>query len=901
MAAPSTDASGRVYVGAIVSSTGIAELQSTGRLTLDLPISPPNFTTEAFHKLEARLYNGPKAQKYPLAQASLIATFAGAPMALRNEFEVTAPYLLRPGSVSRFGFAFANADPENASHVTQIKIEQPEGKPLFANAKAVELAGGSTTGRWNISADNRTIWWNSTDPRGVEVRALHAADWWVDIVASNNTTRFGTGIRAPRPDYWNATLRFEETGYETTAWRWGSGHPWIVTAEVPPEDPLNNRTGYATAPGLHTFTATMNGAPAVRPGRGEYRVLPGSGNSVAGLKAALAKSHLTVSDYDVPLGERLQVTADFQAVLKELAGKGVTQLAYTFKLFSPPGLVTGRPSLNFTVPAESLPLQPLRALSAGDVTGDGVPELAAASGNGNVYLREGATRRELWGSPDGAPGAVVFARLSGEPAAVLLSGHASGEVQRHDPVTGANSVVASAGTGRRVTALRVVETASGEASRIYVEFQREQDAPGEGGFLILDGAGNQEAALTWSLVPASGGRNLAVGNFSPPGGAPRPGGAFLSLGSLEAFGADGSRLWSLDPSAADPLQLCTVPRFVLPWEASGSSGTRLLVFLENPASRETCIAAWDHEGAPVGGFRGTTLPSPLAFAAITHGLGAPTTTSALVLAGASGELEIYHWSDAGLAWRRTASWRVVEEVAVDSWNPTRSLVCQTLGQKPVPLPALPRGTLEVDPFETYRVCMQVTGERTTGIEGVYSDRSAPVVTALLVTPDFMAVGYTYEAAGHVALYTYPVGGSSRGTHYDVELPGATDAAGPTSLLLYSDTALGGPLLLAAGSDGHLVAMDPATGDVVWTEEVGDSLGRFSFNVHVPLGGLFGAHLVVAELSWTNPAGANPPQDLDLLKQAARLVAPFIVVDQDGREVLDPVYTVVLLQWERGER
>ncbi|HWG91141.1 MAG TPA: hypothetical protein VNZ52_09880 [Candidatus Thermoplasmatota archaeon] len=819
-------------------------------------------------------------------------------MALRNEFEVTAPYLLRPGNTSRFGFAFANADPENASHVTQIKIEQREGKPLFRDASGVPFTTSSTSGTWEISHDKRTIWWNSTDPDGVEVRSLTAADWWVDIVASNNTTPFGTGLRAPRSDYLNATLRFEETGYETTAWRWGSGHPWIVTAEVPPEDPLNNRTGYSTAPGLHSFTATMNGPPAVRPGRGEYRVLPGSGNSVAGLKAALAKSHLTVSDYEVPIGKSVRVTADFQAVLKELAGKGATQLAYTFKLFSPPSLVTGRPALNFTVAAEDLPFQPIHALALGDVTGDGVPEIAAASGSGNVYLREGMTREELWGSPDGRPLAVAVARFSGSSLPVVLSGHASGEVRRHDAVTGAATVLASAGD-HAVTALHVVEAATGVVSRVYAEYQERPDAPGVGGFLILDGSGNVEALRRWKLVPASDGRNLAVGRFASPEGVLTSGAAFLSMTSLSAFDANGALLWSVDPRSADPQQVCTVPRFVLAWEAPGATGTRLVVLLESPSAHVTCISTYNPDGVQAGNVISTTAVPKLAFASLTEGLGTPAPTPTLVLAGLSGTVALYHWEDGATAWSQRSVHLLVEKESLNPWSVVRNVACQVLGSPPA-LPASLRSLPHQDVVETYQVCLEVSG----GVESdglhVDKDRSEPVVTALLATPGFLAVGYTYEAEGRVGIFRYGRGGSYT-ARYDLELLEATDAAGPRQLLLLEESPLGGSLILAAGSDGRLTAIDPESGEVAWSEPVGESLGRFGFNIQVPLGGLFGAHLVVAELSWTNPAGANPPQDLDLLKQAARLVAPFIVVDEQGREVLDPAYTVVLFQWERGER
>jgi hypothetical protein len=75
-----------------------------------------------------------------------------------------------------------------------------------------------------------------------------------------------------------------------------------------------------------------------------------------------------------------------------------------------------------------------------------------------------------------------------------------------------------------------------------------------------------------------------------------------------------------------------------------------------------------------------------------------------------------------------------------------------------------------------------------------------------------------------------------------------------------------------------------------------SVGKFSFSFPIPLGALFGTHLIVSTLSWDQ----TDPTSHATVHQAARLADWFEVVDVDGTPVEFPTYRVVAVLQDRAE-
>lgn len=70
----------------------------------------------------------------------------------------------------------------------------------------------------------------------------------------------------------------------------------------------------------------------------------------------------------------------------------------------------------------------------------------------------------------------------------------------------------------------------------------------------------------------------------------------------------------------------------------------------------------------------------------------------------------------------------------------------------------------------------------------------------------------------------------------------------------------------------------------WTVSPTEFVGRFIFNVGIPMGGFYGAHIVKMTLAWEDPSGGA---------REAHLVDWFHVVDVDGKPVSAPQYSIEL--------
>ena len=90
-------------------------------------------------------------------------------------------------------------------------------------------------------------------------------------------------------------------------------------------------------------------------------------------------------------------------------------------------------------------------------------------------------------------------------------------------------------------------------------------------------------------------------------------------------------------------------------------------------------------------------------------------------------------------------------------------------------------------------------------------------------------------------------------------------------------------VLGVGTGSGVLRIISNEGDTLLTSDAAARVGRFSFLAHIPRGGFFGTHLLVARLTWE--AGG--------VQQEARLMDWFEAVDPAGRPVDHPTYYAAL--------
>lgn len=102
---------------------------------------------------------------------------------------------------------------------------------------------------------------------------------------------------------------------------------------------------------------------------------------------------------------------------------------------------------------------------------------------------------------------------------------------------------------------------------------------------------------------------------------------------------------------------------------------------------------------------------------------------------------------------------------------------------------------------------------------------------------------------------------------------------------------GGRGVAIATADGTLEVREDAGGNVLLATSPTQAVGRLAIRAPVPMGGFFGAHLLVANVEWTDALGKP---------HAVGLADWFHVVDVDGTPVNAPVYRVVMVGRDRAE-
>ncbi|HEX2023035.1 MAG TPA: hypothetical protein VHH36_09985, partial [Candidatus Thermoplasmatota archaeon] len=165
-------------------------------------------------------------------------------------------------------------------------------------------------------------------------------------------------------------------------------------------------------------------------------------------------------------------------------------------------------------------------------------------------------------------------------------------------------------------------------------------------------------------------------------------------------------------------------------------------------------------------------------------------------------------------------------------------------------------------------------------ESVVEDDARVQPLALRATPD--GVAYAFNLGGLARVALVDAEGTFRWS------PAVDGASVPTALDVGAWIA--GDAVLAGHDDGLVQARDGRTGTVLLSQKVSDFVGRFGFLMHVPEGGFYGTHLLVATLSWTDGAS---------VARSARLLDWFEVVGADGKPVARPAYEVILVVQDRG--
>lgn len=145
------------------------------------------------------------------------------------------------------------------------------------------------------------------------------------------------------------------------------------------------------------------------------------------------------------------------------------------------------------------------------------------------------------------------------------------------------------------------------------------------------------------------------------------------------------------------------------------------------------------------------------------------------------------------------------------------------------------------------------------------------------------VAYAFEADGLAYLLSTD-GETVRWVRADPASSGAT--------VLGKGAYLATPTVVVAQQDGRLVLRHFQDGSELASASPTEFVGRFVFATQVPMGAFFGAHLLVATVTWTDAEGAP---------QSARLLDWFNVVDRDGTPVTTPVYDIVIVAKDRSER
>jgi len=108
------------------------------------------------------------------------------------------------------------------------------------------------------------------------------------------------------------------------------------------------------------------------------------------------------------------------------------------------------------------------------------------------------------------------------------------------------------------------------------------------------------------------------------------------------------------------------------------------------------------------------------------------------------------------------------------------------------------------------------------------------------------------------------------------------AEDPPQALDMAPALLNAHAVLVGDAGGTLTLHDDNANPVV-DSTPSSRVGKFLFTTHVPEGGFFGTHVLVARLSWT----------VAMRPMEARLLEWFEVVDGDGAPVHRPAYQVVL--------
>lgn len=156
-----------------------------------------------------------------------------------------------------------------------------------------------------------------------------------------------------------------------------------------------------------------------------------------------------------------------------------------------------------------------------------------------------------------------------------------------------------------------------------------------------------------------------------------------------------------------------------------------------------------------------------------------------------------------------------------------------------------------------------------GEEVVCSLSSEPGPTLLVATGGNVLMGYVKEGRTYVARYA---------PEWTLEARWKFDAStNPTSLAMGA-WASAEHAVVIGDSNGRLVLHNDAGGPLM-TSTPSTRVGRFSFMMHVPEGGFYGTHLMVARVQWG--------------EQEARLVDWFEVVASEGEPIPRPVYRVAL--------
>lgn len=119
----------------------------------------------------------------------------------------------------------------------------------------------------------------------------------------------------------------------------------------------------------------------------------------------------------------------------------------------------------------------------------------------------------------------------------------------------------------------------------------------------------------------------------------------------------------------------------------------------------------------------------------------------------------------------------------------------------------------------------------------------------------------------------------------------TFSKGTKPTVVAQGTRLGTPVVAVGTSEGAVALIHAESGTSRGSVTPSAAVGQFAFGLHVPGGGFFGTHILVATLSWNT---------VDGLPQEARLVDWFHVVDTDGTPVDLPAYDIVLIGYYQDE-